>query len=61
MSTNKRIFSLRYKLVLLFGALLLVAGIALAALAVRTARKAVIEKITVHLTDKATDIAAIFT
>ena len=59
MSTNKRIFSLRYKLVLLFGALILVAGIVMAALAVRTARKAVIEKITVHLTDKATDIAAI--
>ena len=59
MSTNKRIFSLRYKLVLLFGALILVAGITMAVLAVRTARKAVIEKIEVHLTDKATDIAEV--
>ena len=59
MTTGKKIFSLRYKLVLLFSALILVAGIVMAALAVRTARKAVIERIEAHLTDKATDIAEV--
>jgi len=59
MNTKTKIFSLRYKLVLLFGLLILAAGIILGFLAVRTARKAVIEKIEVHLTDKATDVAEI--
>lgn len=59
MNTKTKIFSLRYKLVLLFGLLILAAGIIMGFLAVRTARKAVIEKIEVHLTDKATDVAEI--
>ena len=59
MTTGKRIFPLRYKLVLFFGLLILAAGITLGTLAIRTARKAVMEKIEVHLTDKATDVAEI--
>ena len=59
MSTGKKIFSLRYKLALLFGALILIAGVTMGVLATRIARKAVIEKITAHLTDKATDIAEV--
>lgn len=59
MNTGKRIFPLRYKLVLFFGLLILAAGITLGTLAIRTARKAVMEKIEVHLTDKATDVAEI--
>ncbi|MGI5088945.1 methyl-accepting chemotaxis protein [Treponema sp. OMZ 805] len=59
MNTGKRIFPLRYKLVLFFGLLILAAGVTLGTLAIRTARKAVIEKIEVHLTDKATDVAEI--
>nr|WP_298680734.1 methyl-accepting chemotaxis protein [uncultured Treponema sp.] len=59
MTTGKKIFSLRYKLVLLFGALSLLAGIAMGILAIIIARKAVIEKIEDHLTDKATDIAEV--
>ena len=59
MNTGKKFFSLRYKLVLLFSALILIVGVTMGILATRIARKAVIEKITVHLTDKATDIAEI--
>ena len=59
MTTGKKIFSLRYKLALLFGALILVTGIIMGVLAIRIARKAVIEKIEAHLTDKATDIAEV--
>ena len=59
MDTKKKIVSLRYKLVLLFGLLILSAGVIMGLLAVRTARKAVIEKIEAHLIDKATDVAEI--
>ena len=59
MNTEKKIFSLRYKLVLLFSLLILLAGVIMGELSIRTARKAVIEKIEAHLTDKATDVAAI--
>jgi len=59
MTTGKKIFSLRYKLALLFGALILVAGVTMGALAIKIARKAVLEKIEAHLTDKATDIAEV--
>ena len=59
MSTGKKIFSLRYKLALLFGALILIAGVTMGVLATRIARKAVIEKVEAHLTDKATDIAEV--
>ena len=59
MTTGKRIFSLKYKLALLFAALILIVGVIMSILAIRIARKAVIEKIEAHLTDKATDIAEV--
>ena len=55
---NKR-FSLRYKLILIFGFLIAAASIVEIVLAVRTARKAVTEKVEAHLIDKATDVAEI--
>lgn len=56
--THKR-FSIRKKLLTIFGTLIFVAGFTLAFLGVRIARKAVIEKIETHLKDKATDTAEI--
>ena len=53
----KKRFSLRYKLILIFGVLLVLASLAEGLLAVRTARKAVVEKVKVHLIDKAVDTA----
>ena len=58
MKQTKR-FSLRNKLMIVFGLLILAAGLTLGILAVRTARKAVIEKVEAHLTDKATDVAEV--
>ena len=55
----KKRFSLRNKLMLVFGLLILVACLALGLLAVRKSRKAVIEKVEAHLIDKATDTANI--
>ena len=55
----KKRFSLRNKLMLVFGILILVACLALGLLAVRKSRKAVIEKVETHLIDKATDTANI--
>ena len=55
----KKRFSLRTKLILVFGLLILTVGFILALLAVRTARKAVTEKVETHLIDKATDTAEI--
>ena len=55
----KNRFSLRTKLILVFGLLILTVGFILALLAVRTARKAVTEKVEAHLIDKATDTAEI--
>ena len=55
----KKRVSLRYKLILIFGALILMAGTIEALLAIRTARRAVIEKVETHLTDKARDVAEI--
>ena len=52
-------FSLRNKLMLVFGLLILVACLSLGILAVRKSRKAVIEKVETHLIDKATDTANI--
>ena len=52
-------FSIRNKLIIIFGLLILVACITLGLLAVRKARKAVTEKVKVHLIDKATDTANI--
>ena len=55
----KKRFSLRYKLILIFGLLITAASIVEIVLAVRTARKAVTEKVEAHLIDKATDVAEI--
>ena len=59
MKEEKKRFSLRKKLMLVFGLLILAVGFTLALIAVRTARKAVTEKIETHLIDKATDTAEI--
>ena len=55
----KKRFSIRYKLILIFGFLIVIALTIESVLAVRTARKAVIEKIEVHLLDKVHDTAEI--
>lgn len=52
-------FSMRNKLMIVFGLLILAVGFTLALIAVRTARKAVTEKVATHLIDKATDTAEI--
>ncbi|MGP1530226.1 MAG: HAMP domain-containing protein, partial [Treponema sp.] len=52
-------FSLRYNLILIFGLLITLAVLVEGFFAVRTARKAVTEKIETHLTDKAADIAEV--
>ena len=52
-------FPLRYKLIIIFGLLILAAGLIEGILAVHTARKAVTEKIETHLVDKALDTAEI--
>jgi len=56
---TKNKFSLRYKLIIIFGLLILLAGSVLGTLSLRIARKAVVEKVETHLTDKATDVADI--
>ena len=55
----KKRFSMRNKLLIIFGLLLAAAAITEGLLAVRTARKAVTEKIETHLIDKAADTAEI--
>ena len=55
----KKRFSLRYKLILIFGFLILTAGLIEGFLAIRTARKAITEKIETHLIDKALDTAEV--
>ena len=55
----KHRFSLKNKLVIIFGLLILTAGLTEGILAIRTARKAVTEKVETHLIDKANDIAEI--
>ena len=50
---------MRNKLLIIFGFLILTVGFILSVLAIRTARKAVTEKVETHLIDKATDIAEI--
>ncbi|UTC89521.1 methyl-accepting chemotaxis protein [Treponema denticola] len=57
--TGKKRFSLRKKLVLIFGFLIAAALITAALITIRNARKAVLEKVEAHLTDKATDIAEV--
>ena len=58
MDKTKR-FSLANKLMLIFGLLIFAISLILGFFAVRTARKAVIEKIEAHLIDKAADVAGI--
>ncbi|MGP1432621.1 MAG: methyl-accepting chemotaxis protein [Treponema sp.] len=55
----KKRFSLRYKLILIFGLLIALASTIEGFLAVRTARKAVTEKVEAHLIDKAADVAEV--
>ncbi len=55
----KKRFSLRYKLMIIFGALIAAASLGEIMLAVYTARLAVTEKIEDHLIDKAADTASI--
>ena len=55
----KKRFSMRNKLLLVFGLLILAVGFTLALIGVRTARKAVTEKVATHLIDKATDTAEV--
>lgn len=57
--TKTRRFSIRFKLIFVFGLLLLVASTVEAVLAIRSARKAITEKIETHLLDKASDVATI--
>jgi len=56
---SKKRFSMRNKLLIVFGFLILMVGLILSVLAIRTARKAVTEKVATHLIDKATDTAEI--
>ena len=55
----KKRFSLRYKLILIFGLLIALASSIEGLFAIRIARTAVIEKVETHLIDKATDVAEI--
>ena len=55
----KKRFSLRNKLMIVFGMLILAVGLTLGILAVRTAIRAVTEKVETHLIDKATDTAEV--
>ncbi|MGI5089635.1 HAMP domain-containing protein [Treponema vincentii] len=55
----KKRFSIRYKLIIIFGFLIVAALTIESVLAVHTARKAVIEKIEAHLLDKVHDTAEI--
>ena len=55
----KKRFSIRYKLILIFGLLIALASTVEGLLAVQAARKAVTEKIETHLIDKAADTATI--
>ena len=55
----KKRFSLRYKLMIIFGALIAAASLAEIILAVHTARLAVTKGIEDHLIDKASDTAGI--
>lgn len=55
----KKRFSIRYKLIIVFGLLIVIASSTEGFLATRIARKAVAEKVETHLIDKATDVAEI--
>ena len=59
MKKKKKRSSLRTELMLVFGLLILAVCLTLGILAVRTASKAITEKVQIHLIDKATDTAEI--
>ena len=59
MSSTAKRFSIKNKLLVIFGLLVLAATTLLGILATRIARKAVTEKIEAHLTDKAADVASV--
>ncbi len=59
MESTKKRFSIKNKLLLIFGLLVLVATSMLGVLATNIARKAVTEKIETHLVDKASDVAEV--
>jgi len=56
---NKYRFSLRNKLMIVFGLLIGAVGFTLALIGVRTARKAVTEKVEAHLIDKASSLKSL--
>ncbi|WP_024751684.1 cache domain-containing protein [Treponema phagedenis] len=56
---SKKRFSIRTRMVLIFGALAIAGLMLMTFIAVRIARKAVLEKVEAHLFDKAADTAAI--
>jgi len=58
-SKNKKFISIRTKLVLLFGTLMIVYGVFLGLTAIHLAKQAVLEKVTARLEEKAKDTAAI--
>ena len=58
-SKNKKFISIRTKLVLLFGGLVLLSGILLSLIALVLAKKAVLEKVSDHLVEKAEDTATV--
>ncbi len=58
-NTNTRRFSIRLKLLLIFGCLLIASVFALGLLAMNIAKKAVTEKVSTHLIDKAGDTAEV--
>ena len=55
----KKRFSMRNKLLIIFGFLILTVGFILSVLAIRTARKAVTEKVEAHLIDKASSLKSL--
>ena len=55
----KKRFSIRARLMLIFGCLITISALAAGAIAIRAARKAIIERIETHLMDKANDVAKI--
>ena len=58
-ATGKKLFSIRKKLIIAFGSLIVGATLIESVLVIRAARKGVIEKVEAHLTDKAIDTAEI--
>ena len=58
-ANNKRFISIRTKLVLLFGSLILISGIALGLTALYLAKRALIQKVSVYLVEKAKDVSQV--